>query len=53
MLISYINKQLANSLNCIIFFLKFSMGQIISHLNQQSLATTGECNVFGNSRTNF
>ena len=52
MLISYINKQLPNSLNCIIFFLIF-YGTNNSPLNQQSLATTGECNIFGNSRTNF
>ena len=53
MLIRYINKQLPNSLNCIIFFQNFLWDKYNSPLNQQSLATTGECNIFGNSRTNF
>ena len=48
------NKVLPNSLNCIISFLNY-LGDNLNNspLNQQSLATTGECSIFGNSRRNF
>ena len=49
---SYIKEQLQNRLNCIFSFLYF-LGTNNSPLNQQSLATTGEFNIFGNFRTNF
>ena len=47
------DEQRLTSLNCIISFLNFLGTLNNSPLNQQSLATTGEFNIFGNSRTNF